>query len=40
MSDAPERSSAQVWALGVRVLLVQVVTLALLWALEALFVGG
>ena len=40
MTDATERSSAQVWSLGVRVLAVQVVTLVALWLLQVVFAGG
>jgi hypothetical protein len=36
----PERSSGQVWRLGARVMLVQVVTLVLLWVVQAMFATG
>jgi hypothetical protein len=36
----PERSSRQVWTLGVRVILVQVATLMALWIVQALFASG
>jgi hypothetical protein len=35
-----ERSSRQVWTLGVKILAIQVITLILLWVLEARFAGG
>lgn len=35
--DPPERTSRQVWALGVRVMIVQVVTLLALWLIQATF---
>jgi hypothetical protein len=35
----PERSSAQVWRLGARVILVQVAALILLWVIQAVFTG-
>jgi hypothetical protein len=38
--EPPERSSRQVWTLGVRVLLVQVITLLALWMLQAVFASG
>ncbi len=38
--EPPERSPGQVWALGVRVMLVQVVALILLWLLQAAFGSG
>jgi len=37
VANPPERSSSQVWALGVRVMLVQVVTLILLWWMQVVF---
>lgn len=37
VTEPPERSSSQVWALGVRVMIVQVVTLVLLWGMQVLF---
>jgi hypothetical protein len=40
MSDAPERTSRQVWRLGIKILAVQVVTILLLWWLQATFAGG
>jgi hypothetical protein len=40
MTEKPERTSGQVWSLGVKVLAVQVVTLILLWWLQATFAGG
>lgn len=39
-ADPPERTSSQVWALGVRVMLVQVVTLVLLWGMQVVFARG
>jgi hypothetical protein len=40
MTEPTERTSTQVWSLGTRVLLVQVVTLLALWLLQSLFGGG
>jgi hypothetical protein len=40
VAEPPERSSAQVWRLGVKVVLVQVVALLLLWVIQAVFAGG
>jgi hypothetical protein len=40
MTEPTERTSSQVWGLGTRVLLVQVITLIGLWLLQALFAGG
>jgi hypothetical protein len=40
MTEPTERTTTQVWGLGTRVLLVQVVTLIALWILQALFGGG
>jgi hypothetical protein len=39
-SEPVERTSRQVWALGVKILAIQVVTMILLWVLEARFAGG
>jgi hypothetical protein len=39
-AEPPERSSRQVWALGARILAIQVATMILLWVLEARFAGG
>jgi hypothetical protein len=39
ITDPPERSSSQVWRLGVWVILVQTVTLILLWVMQAVFAG-
>jgi hypothetical protein len=35
-----ERTSRQVWSLGVKILVIQVVTLVLLWVIEAVYAGG
>jgi hypothetical protein len=35
-----ERTSGQVWRLGAWVILVQIVTLILLWVMQAVFAGG
>jgi hypothetical protein len=40
MTEPPERSSRQVWSLGIRVMTVQVITLIALWILQALFASG
>jgi hypothetical protein len=40
VGQPPERSSGQVWRLGVRVMAVQVVALILLWVIQAVFAGG
>jgi hypothetical protein len=39
LTDPPERSSSQVWRLGVWVILVQVGTMILLWVMQAAFAG-
>jgi hypothetical protein len=39
-TEPPERSPGQVWRLGARVVLVQVVTLVLLWLVQATFAAG
>jgi hypothetical protein len=38
--EPPERTSRQVWVLGVKILVIQVVTLILLWVIEAVYAGG
>jgi hypothetical protein len=40
MTEPPERTSSQVWALGLRVMLVQLITLIALWGIQAAFAGG
>jgi hypothetical protein len=40
MTEKPERTSRQVWTLGFKILTIQVITLILLWMLEARFAGG
>jgi hypothetical protein len=40
MTESPERTSGQVWRLGTKILAVQVVTILLLWWLQATFAGG
>jgi hypothetical protein len=40
VTERPERTSREVWILGVKVLAVQVVTLVLLWWAQATFAGG
>jgi hypothetical protein len=38
--EPAEGSSRQVWALGVKILAIQVVSMILLWVLEARYAGG
>jgi hypothetical protein len=39
-AGSPERTSSQVWRLGIRVLAVQVVTLLALWLIQTAFAGA
>jgi hypothetical protein len=40
MTEPTERSSRQVWTLGIRVMAVQAITLLALWILQALYASG
>jgi hypothetical protein len=40
VTQGTERSTGHVWRLGLRVLLVQVVTLVALWVLQSMFAAG
>lgn len=38
--EPPERTSGQVWRLGVKVVLVQVLALVLLWVIQTVYAGS
>jgi hypothetical protein len=38
--EPAERTSRQVWVLGAKILVIQVVTLIALWVIEAVYAGG